>query len=79
MGEDKEERWLKVSGILFIIVELSLKTISGIVEGVDFIHPEGFSIKSIESQGKPYDEAENKDHDLFLFRVIHKGLRRWQR
>jgi hypothetical protein len=71
MGEDKKERWLKISRILFIIGKLGLKIISRIIERIDFIYPKGFSVKGVESQSKAYEEAKNKDKNFFSFWVTH--------
>jgi hypothetical protein len=49
VGEDEEERRVKVRRILLIEFYLALEIISGVVEGMDFVHPEGFAIKSVES------------------------------
>jgi len=48
MGEYKEEGRVKKSGILLIEFDLGSKIISGVIEGVDFIHPKGFFVKGIE-------------------------------
>jgi hypothetical protein len=38
---------------------------------MDFIHPERFLIKSVKSQGKTYDKAQNHDKYFFSFYVAH--------
>jgi hypothetical protein len=52
MGKDKKERRLEISRILFIVIKLGFKIVSRVIEGVDFIHPEGFLVKGVESEGK---------------------------
>jgi hypothetical protein len=39
MGEDEEERRMKIRWVLFIKFYLAFEVISGVIEGVDFIHP----------------------------------------
>jgi len=39
MGEDEEKGGMKIRGILFIKFDLAFEVISGVIEGVDFIHP----------------------------------------
>jgi len=39
MGEDEEKGGMKIRGILFIKFDLAFEIISGVIEGVDFIHP----------------------------------------
>jgi hypothetical protein len=48
MGENKKERRMKIRGVLFVIRQLGLQIMSGIVKGIDFIHPEGFLIKGVK-------------------------------
>jgi hypothetical protein len=38
---------------------------------MDFVYPKGFSIKGVESQGKAYEEAKDKDKNFFSFWVTH--------
>ena len=59
MGENEEERRMKISRILFIEFNLAFEIVSGVIESMDFIHPKGFLIKSVKPQGKAYKEAEN--------------------
>jgi hypothetical protein len=39
MGENKEQRRVKESGVLSIKFELSLEIIPGIIKRINFIHP----------------------------------------
>jgi hypothetical protein len=48
MGEDIKQGRMKVCRILFIIFQLAFKTISRIIEGMDFVNPEGFLIEGID-------------------------------
>jgi hypothetical protein len=40
---------------------LLFEIIPGVIEGMDFINPQGFFIKGVESQGKPNEKTEKKD------------------
>jgi hypothetical protein len=64
MGEDEEERGVKIRGVLFIKFYLAFEVISGVIEGVDFINPEGFLVEGIEPQGEAYDETEKKNYKM---------------
>jgi hypothetical protein len=66
MGENKEKGRMNEAWIFFIKFYLAFEIISGVIEGMDFIHPEGLLIESVEPQSETYNEAENKNHDLFL-------------
>jgi len=69
---DKEEEWsLKVCGILLVKGQLAFKTVPRIIESINFIYPERFSIKGVKPQGEADKEAENENEDLFLFSLIH--------
>jgi hypothetical protein len=46
---------------------LTSEIIPRIIEGMDLINPERFSIKGVEPQSKAYEKAKYQDHDLFLF------------
>jgi hypothetical protein len=61
MGEDEEEGRMKKVGVSFIKFYLVFEVIPGVIEGMDFIQPEGFLIEGIKPQGKAYKEAEKKD------------------
>ena len=67
MGEDKKQRRMEIRGVLFVEFYLVFEVISRVIECMDFIHPERFLVEGIESQGKAYEEAENKDNNFFLF------------
>jgi len=67
MGEDKKEGRMKKSGVLFVIAYLALEITPRIIEGVDFIHPEGFLIKRIEPQRKASENTEYEDNQFFSF------------
>jgi len=64
MGEEEEERRVKIRWILFIKFYLAFEVISGVIEGVDFIHPEGFLIEGIESQGEADEETKKKNKKI---------------
>jgi hypothetical protein len=66
VGENEEKGRVKIRRILFIEFYLAFEVVSGVIEGMDFVHPERFLIKSVESQGKAYQETQKKDQNLFL-------------
>jgi hypothetical protein len=67
MGEDEEERRVKIRGVLFIKFYLAFEIIPGVIEGVDFIHPEGFLVEGIEPQGEADNQTKKEDEDFFAF------------
>jgi len=71
MGENEEKGRVKISRILLIKVKLTSKIISRIIEGMDFVHPERFSVEGVESEGKAYEKAKNDDKNFFSFYVAH--------
>jgi len=71
VGENKEKGRVKISWILFVVVKLTSKIISRIVEGMDFVHPERFSVEGAESKGKTYEKAKNDGNNFFSFYVAH--------
>ena len=73
MGENEEEGRMKIRRILFIKFYLAFKIISGVIEGMDFVHPKGFVIKGVKSQGKTYEEAKDNDDNFLLFYIAHNG------
>lgn len=64
---------MEESGVFFIKFYLAFQIISGIIKGMDFVHPEGFLVKGIESEGEANEETEEKNKYLFFKRVIHPG------
>ena len=63
MGQNKEERRVKIRRVFLIEVDLTLERISGGLKGIDFIEPEGFLVEGITAQGKSQEETEEKaDH-----------------
>lgn len=64
---------MKVGWVLFVILQLVLDVISRIIEGMDFVNPDGFLIEGVESQGKPYNETQNKGKDFFPPYFIHSS------
>jgi hypothetical protein len=71
MGKDEEEGRMKIRRILLIKFDLPSEVISGVIEGMDFVYPEGFSIKGVESQSKAYEKAKNDDKNFISFYVAH--------
>jgi hypothetical protein len=67
MGENKKEGRMKIRRVLFIKLDLPTEIVSGVIEGVDFVHPERFLIKGVKPQSKAYEETKNKDGNFFLF------------
>jgi len=61
VGENEEQRGVKISRVFLIIAELPSQTISRIIEGMDLINPKRFSIETIESQGKSQEETKGED------------------
>ena len=49
VGKNKEERRMKIRGILLIELDLAFEIIPGVIEGMDLIHPEGFLVKCVKS------------------------------
>jgi hypothetical protein len=66
VGEDEEERRMKIRGIFFIKFYLALEIIPGVVEGMDFIHPQRFFVEGIKSQCETDEEAKNQNNNFFL-------------
>jgi len=66
MGEDEEERRMKEGRVFFIKFDLSFEIISGIIVGMDFVHPEGFFVEGVKSQGKAYKKADYYYCDFFV-------------
>jgi len=67
VGENEEKGRMKIRWILFIEFYLAFEVVSGVIEGMDFVHPERFLIESVESQRKAYKETENQDKYFFSF------------
>ncbi len=67
MGENEKEGGMEESRVLFIEFNLAVEIIPRIIEGVDFIHPEGFLVKGVESQDKPYQKTEKENEKFFSF------------
>jgi hypothetical protein len=66
VGENEKKGRMKIGWILFIEFYLAFEVISGVVEGMDFVQPEGLLIESVESQSEAYQETQKKDQNLFL-------------
>jgi hypothetical protein len=49
MGETEKQRRLNVIRLFFIILYLVFEIIPGVIESIDLVQPEGFSIKGVES------------------------------
>jgi hypothetical protein len=71
MGKNKEEGRMKIRRILLIKFDLPSEIVSGVVEGMNFVHPQGLLIKAVESQGKAYEETKNENKNFFSFWVAH--------
>jgi hypothetical protein len=67
MGEYEEKGRVKIRRILLVKGNLAFKTVPRIIERMDFIYPEGFSIKGIEPQSKADEKAEKEDKNFFSF------------
>jgi hypothetical protein len=57
MGKDEEQGRMEIGGVLLIKFDLPSEIVSGVVEGMDFVHPEGLPVKSVKPQGKAYEET----------------------
>jgi hypothetical protein len=64
---------MQEGGVFFIKFYLAFQIISGIIKGMDFVHPEGFFVEGVESQDKADEEAEEKNEDFFFKGVFHPG------
>jgi hypothetical protein len=71
VGENEKKGRVEESGVLIIEFYLAFEIIPGVVEGIDFIQPEGFLVKSMESQYKAYDKTKNEDKNLLLPYATH--------
>ena len=49
MSENKKEGGREESWVILIELNVAAETIPRIIEGVDFIHPEGFLVKRVKS------------------------------
>ena len=74
MGENEEEGRMKVTWIFLIKFYLAFETVSGVIEGMDFVYPKRFVIEGIESQCKTDEEANKKNNYFFLCQFIHLGI-----
>jgi hypothetical protein len=54
MRKDKEKGRMKIGRILLIKFDLPSEIVSGIVEGMDFVYPEGFFVEGVEPQSKTH-------------------------
>jgi len=64
---------MKKGWVLLIEFDLPLEIISGVIVGVDLIHPERSLVEGIKPQTEADEQAENKDKNFFSFRVTHKN------
>ncbi len=67
MGENKKEGGVEESRVLFIEFYLAIEIISGIIESVDLVYPQGFLVKGIKSQTEAYEQAKNEDEKFSSF------------
>jgi hypothetical protein len=75
MGKDEEKGRMEIGWILLIKFDLPSEIVSGVIEGMDFVYPEGLPVEGVKPQGKAYEEAKNKDKNFFSLWGTHKGLR----
>jgi hypothetical protein len=73
VGENEEKGRVKIRRILFIEFYLAFEVVSGVIEGMDFVHPERFLIESVEPQRKAYKETEKKGDNFLLPFYINNG------
>jgi hypothetical protein len=49
VGEDEKEGRVKISWVFFVEIYLFLKAKSRIIQCIDLVYPEGFSVEGVES------------------------------
>jgi hypothetical protein len=74
MGENKKEGRMKIRRVLFIKLDLPTEIVSGVIEGVDLVHPERFLIEGVEPQGEAQENAEKKGNNFFLLFYINNEV-----
>ena len=65
MGENEKKGGMKTGRILFVKLHLFTKTIPRVIKGMDFIKPKRFLVKSIKSETKTDQKAENDKKNSF--------------
>jgi hypothetical protein len=73
VSEDEEQGGVKIGWVLMIEFDLAFEVGSGVIEGVDFIHPEGLLIEGVEPQSKTNDQTKEKDNHFFPVCPIFNG------
>jgi len=73
VGENEEKGRMKIRWILFIEFYLAFEVVSGVIEGMDFVHPERFLIESVEPQCKTDDQTKGENKNFFSFFIHHKS------
>jgi hypothetical protein len=77
MGKEiKEGGMKKVGWILFKVFYLVFNPLPRIIEGMNFVDPEGFLIKMVKPQGESNDETKNKDEPFLLLPSIQTFFHR---
>jgi len=64
MGENKEKGRVQEGRIVLVKLQLIPEIIPRIIVGMDFIHPEGFFIKVIESKCKTYEQTKKENNNI---------------
>ena len=75
MGEYEKKRGVNMGWVLLIISQLPSQIIPRLIESMNFIDPEGFSVEGVESEGEADEETKNQNEDLFLFKYLHLLVR----
>jgi hypothetical protein len=70
--EVKERGMKKVRWMLFKVSYLVFNPLPRIIEGMNFVNPEGFLIKIVESQGESNDETKYKDEPFLFLSLFHR-------
>ena len=74
MGKEiKEGGMKKIGWMLFKVFYLVFNPLPRIIEGMNFVDPEGFLIKSVESQSEPNNETKNKQKYFLRYRPMDEG------
>jgi hypothetical protein len=66
VSQNEKKGWVKESWILFIEVKLISKPILRILEGINFVYPEGFLVKRVKSHDEPYDANTKQNQNFFM-------------
>jgi hypothetical protein len=77
MGKDEEEGRMMIGWIFLIKFDLPSEIVSGVVEGMDFVYPEGLLIKGIKPQSKTHHQTKKEHKNLSGSRFSHSNGLIW--